>query len=90
MLHMRGFGGKSMRPFAISATLFAAIGLCLAPCLAEAAGKYDGSAPFVCVPTAVAECSANGLPAGYCRERKSSRLFQDRSQGQEHPRRGSR
>jgi hypothetical protein len=49
-----------MRPFATSATLFAAIGLCLAPCLAEAAGKYDGSAPFVCVPTAVAECSANG------------------------------
>ena len=48
-----------MRPFATSGMLFAGIGLCLAPCLSEAAGKYDGSAPFVCVPTAVAQCSAN-------------------------------
>jgi hypothetical protein len=27
---------------------------------AEAASKYDESTPFVCVPTAVAECVAEG------------------------------
>jgi len=42
------------------AALLIAIGICLAPCAAEAAGKYDDAAPFVCVPTAVAECVADG------------------------------
>ena len=29
-------------------------------CPADAAGKFDGSVPFLCVPTAVAECVAEG------------------------------
>jgi hypothetical protein len=40
--------------------LLGAAGLCLAPYAAKAAGKYDGSAPFVCVPTAITECVSEG------------------------------
>ena len=36
------------------------IGLWLTACRREAASKYDESTPFVCVPTAVAECVADG------------------------------
>lgn len=42
------------------AILLGLIGLCLTPYTAGAAGKYDGSTPFLCVPTAVAECVAEG------------------------------
>ena len=41
-------------------TVLAAAGLCLAPTLAGAAGKYDGSAPMLCVPLFVTECGAEG------------------------------
>ena len=41
-------------------TLIGLIGLCLTPCAGQAASKYDGSTPFVCVPTAVAECVSEG------------------------------
>lgn len=43
-----------------------AVGLCVvAACLgfagpADAAGKYDGSAPMLCAITAASECTANG------------------------------
>jgi hypothetical protein len=60
MFYIRGFAGRTMRLVAASTTLFAAMWLCLGPYPAEAAEKYDGSTPFVCVPTAVAECSADG------------------------------
>jgi hypothetical protein len=42
------------------AMVLAAAGLCLAPIPAGAAGKYDGSAPLLCVPTGVTECGAEG------------------------------
>ncbi|MGZ6241343.1 MAG: hypothetical protein ACXWN9_02055, partial [Candidatus Binataceae bacterium] len=42
------------------AALLITVGVCLAPYAAEAAGKYDDAAPFVCVPTAVAECVSDG------------------------------
>jgi hypothetical protein len=42
------------------AILLGAAGLCLAPYAATATGKYDGSTPFLCVPTAVAECVSEG------------------------------
>jgi hypothetical protein len=47
------------RPGAIAVVL-GMIGLCLTPYTADATGKYDGSTPFLCVPTAVAECVAEG------------------------------
>jgi hypothetical protein len=40
--------------------LFGLIGLCLTPYAAGAGTKYDGSTPFLSVPTAVAECVAEG------------------------------
>jgi hypothetical protein len=40
--------------------ILAAAGLCLAPGPAGAAGKYDGSAPMLCVPVGVTECGAEG------------------------------
>src|SRR5690348_8622588 len=42
------------------AILLGAGGVCLTPYTAYSAGKYDGSAPFVCVSTAVAECVSEG------------------------------
>jgi hypothetical protein len=40
--------------------VLAAAGLCLVPSPAGAAGKYDGSAPLLCVPIGVTECGAEG------------------------------
>jgi hypothetical protein len=63
MSRLRGRKGKMVK-LAVAAALLlveiAAIGLCAAPSAMAAGGKYDGSAPFLCVPTAVAECVANG------------------------------
>lgn len=58
MFQMRRFIGTKL-PGAIAMVL-GVIGLCLTPYTVDAAGKYDGSVPFVCVPTAVAECVADG------------------------------
>jgi hypothetical protein len=44
---------------ALGIVLGAAV-LCIAPYTANTAGKYDGSAPFFCVPTAVTECVSEG------------------------------
>jgi hypothetical protein len=49
-----------MKLLSAIAVLFIAVGVCLEPSPADAAGKYDGSVPFLCVPTAVAECVADG------------------------------
>ena len=40
--------------------VLAAVGMCLAPYPAGAAGKHDGSVPLLCVPIAVTECGADG------------------------------
>ena len=37
-----------------------AVGICLVPHHAAAAGKYDGSVPLLCVPLSVTECGAEG------------------------------
>jgi hypothetical protein len=37
-----------------------AVALCMAPFEALAAGKYDGSAPLLCVPIVVSECGPDG------------------------------
>ena len=42
------------------AILFTAVAFCLLSYTAKGAGKFDDSAPFVCVPTAVAECVSEG------------------------------
>jgi hypothetical protein len=49
-----------MKLLSAIAVLFITVGVCLEPFPADAAGKYDGSVPFLCVPTAVAECVAEG------------------------------
>jgi hypothetical protein len=49
-----------MKLLSAIAVLFITVGVWLNPCPADAAGKYDGSVPFLCVPTAVAECVAEG------------------------------
>jgi len=49
-----------MKLLSAIAVLFITVGVCLEPYPADAAGKYDGSVPFLCVPTAVAECVAEG------------------------------
>lgn len=49
-----------MKLLSAIAVLFITVGVCLEPYSADAAGKYDGSVPFLCVPTAVAECVAEG------------------------------
>lgn len=38
--------------------ILAAVGMCLAPYGAMAAGTYDGSVPLLCVPLVVNECAA--------------------------------
>jgi hypothetical protein len=53
-------GTATMKLPGALAALLITVGICLAPRAAEAAGKYEGAAPFVCVPTAVAECVAEG------------------------------
>src|SRR5277367_5469881 len=50
----------TMKLFKTVAILLGTVVLCLASYTAEAADKYDGSVPFVCVPTAVAACVADG------------------------------
>jgi len=37
--------------------IFATVALCVASSGAVAAGKYDGSAPLLCIPTIVNECA---------------------------------
>lgn len=60
-LHIRGFSRKdTMKLFKAVAILLGTVGLCLTSYAADAADKYDGSVPFLCVPTAVAECVADG------------------------------
>jgi hypothetical protein len=49
-----------MKLLSAVAALFIAVGVCLEPYPVDAAGKYDGAVPFLCVPTAVAECVAEG------------------------------
>ena len=44
----------------VAAMLLALTGLSLLPNSAGATSKYDASKPFLCVPTAVAECIADG------------------------------
>ncbi len=51
--------------------VLAAVGICLAPYPVRAAGKYDGSAPLLCVPIIVIECSADG-PDGECQRRTAA------------------
>jgi hypothetical protein len=50
----------TMKLFKAVAMLLGTVVLCLASYTAEAAGRYDGSVPFVCVPTAVAQCVSDG------------------------------
>ena len=60
MPHMRtSIRGVLKLPGAIAIVL-GMIGLCLTLYTADAAGKYDGSRPFLCVPTTVSECVAEG------------------------------
>ena len=49
-----------MKIFGPIGMVLAAVGIWLAPYPAEAAGKYDGSVPFVCAAIAVTECGAEG------------------------------
>jgi hypothetical protein len=42
------------------AVLLVAAAVGLAPCCVEAAGKFDGSVPMLCVPTVVTECGTDG------------------------------
>jgi hypothetical protein len=49
-----------MKLLSAIAVLLIIVGVCLEPYRSDAAGKYDGSVPFLCVPSAVAECVANG------------------------------
>jgi hypothetical protein len=51
---------RAMKLRGATVMLIGLMGLCLTPCAGEAASKYDESTPFVCVPTAVAECVAEG------------------------------
>jgi hypothetical protein len=49
-----------IRLYKAIAIVLGAGGVCLIPCAAHSAGKYDGSSPFVCVPTAITECVSEG------------------------------
>jgi hypothetical protein len=49
-----------MKLLSAIAVLFIVAPVCLEPYTADAAGKYDGTVPFLCVPTAVSECVAEG------------------------------
>lgn len=60
MFHARNSKRKRMKFIGGMAALIGAIGLCVASQSARAADQYDGSKPFVCVPTAVAECVSSG------------------------------
>ena len=49
-----------MKIFGAIGVVLWAVGICLAPHHAAAAGKYDGSVPLLCVPLSVTECGAEG------------------------------
>jgi hypothetical protein len=49
-----------MKVFASVAAILGLVAMCLAPYWAEAAGKYDGSAPLLCAAMSVTECEAEG------------------------------
>jgi hypothetical protein len=49
-----------MKIFRQVSMMLAAAGLCMAPHGVEAASKFDGSVPMLCVPTVVTECGAEG------------------------------
>jgi hypothetical protein len=49
-----------MKIFRQVGMILAAAGMCLAPHGVQAAGKFDGSVPMLCVPTVVTECGADG------------------------------
>ena len=49
-----------MKVFASAAAVLGVMAICLAPYRADAAGKYDGSAPLLCAATTVTECAAEG------------------------------
>ena len=51
--------------------VLAAVGVCAAPHAVPAAGKYDGSVPFLCVPIVVFECADDG-PDGECKRRTAA------------------
>ena len=54
-------GGKNRMKISMTlAVLVGAATVCIAPLGAAAAGKYDGSAPFLCVPITVNECGPEG------------------------------
>src|SRR6266498_21084 len=60
MAHSIPDGRDRTKIFARVGVLLAVIGTCVAPSGAVAAGKYDGSAPLLCVPITVTECGADG------------------------------
>ena len=49
-----------MKAFASVAAAIAVMAMGMAPYRADAAGKYDGSAPFLCAAMSVTECEAEG------------------------------
>jgi len=49
-----------MKIFRQVGMVIAAAGMWLAPHGVDAAGKFDGSIPMLCVPTVVTECGADG------------------------------
>jgi hypothetical protein len=51
---------KTMRLFASVAAVVGVMAMCSPPYRADAAGKYDGSAPLLCAAMAVTECEADG------------------------------
>jgi hypothetical protein len=49
-----------MKVFASVVAILGVMAMCSAPYRAEAAGKYDGSAPLLCAAMTVTECEADG------------------------------
>ena len=49
-----------MKAFASVAAAIAVMAMGMAPYRADAAGNYDGSAPFLCAAMSVTECEAEG------------------------------
>jgi hypothetical protein len=49
-----------MKILGVISVVLWAVGICLTLPHVEAAGKYDGSVPLICVPLAVTECGAEG------------------------------
>jgi hypothetical protein len=58
MSHLRGSKSKTTWLVRAAVVLAATIGLGPARSAAAAGNNYDGSAPFLCIPTEVAECVA--------------------------------